>query len=137
MELTVLNKLQEQISTNRQRRERTTRRLGSSSNAGQDRLVVTRVKRTYTSVETPEQILQRLFSESGWNVRSHFNDPNFRVPALENRTVAFSLRDENDELQKYSGVLQAASRAGTALFRLAGTDKVFNANLVGFMAVQP
>jgi hypothetical protein len=153
MELNVLTQIQEKISTNRRRRERTLRKLKSgtsvrgrildslrkdaSSNSGQERLVVTNIKKSFKPAETQEQILKRLFSESGWVVRRHFNDPNFRVENLQNRTVAFTLRTDNDELQKYSGVLQSFSKVGSALFRLAGQETVFNANLVSFMATAP
>jgi hypothetical protein len=152
MELNLLTKLQEKISTYRRRHETTladlengtsaqgrtlhSQQRDSSSNSGTDRMVVTKVKRSYQAAETPEQILARLFTDSGWVVRRHFNDPNFRVPGLKSKTVAFSLRDDNNKLQKYSGVLEPFSEAGTALFRLAGEETVFNANLVGFMAVK-
>ena len=56
---------------------------------------------------------------------------------LNKKMVAFTVRNEADELQKYSGVLQAFSKTGSALFRLAGQEGVFNANLIGFMATQP
>jgi hypothetical protein len=153
MELNILTQIREKFSTNRQRRKRTlgkpknrnsaqsrildSLRKDDSSNSGQGRLVVTSVKRRYQIAETPEEILKRLFAESGWAVRRHFNDPDFRIQSLENRTVAFTMRNDNDGLQKYSGVLQAFSKAGSALFKLEGQETVFNANLAGFMAAAP
>ena len=151
MELELLTQIRDKISTNRRRRERTLRkfkngnsaagrnlhRVESSSNSGENRLVVTNVVRSTQSKETAEDICKRIFSESGWVVRSHFNDPTFRIENLNKKMVAFTVRNEADELQKYSGVLQAFSKTGSALFRLAGQEGVFNANLIGFMATQP
>ncbi len=151
MELELLTQIQDKISTNRQRRERTIRKfkngnsaagrtlpkVGSSANSGENRLIVTNVVRSTQSKETAEEICKRIFSESGWVVRSHFNDPNFRIENLNKKMVAFTVRNEADELQKYSGVLQSFSKTGSALFRLAGQEGVFNANLIGFMATQP
>ncbi|MFA5508229.1 MAG: hypothetical protein WC314_07385 [Vulcanimicrobiota bacterium] len=152
MELKQLTQIQDKISSNRLRRRRTLRKLRgngisgralinqkmeTSSNSGQDRLVVTQVRCNSKRTETAEEICKRLFAASGWVVRSHFNDPNFRVEALQDRNVAFTLRGENNELLKYSGVLQGVSKAGSALFRLVGQEGVFNSNLVSFMATRP
>jgi hypothetical protein len=151
MELELLTQIQDKISTNRKRRERTLRkfkngnsaaartlhRVETSSNSGENRLVVSNVVRSTQPKETPEEICKRIFSESGWVIRSHFNDPTFRVENLNRKLVAFTVRNEADELQKYSGILQAFSKTGSALFRLAGQEGVFNANLIGFMATQP
>lgn len=151
MELKQLTQIQDKISNNRQRRQRTLRKLrngnsaagrtitaraDSSSNSGESRLLISNVRRS-TAVESPEQMLKRIFSQNGWSVREHFNDPSFRVPALAERTVAFTVRNDNNEVLKYSGKLEVFSSKATALFRLAGVDEVFNANLIGFMAVQP
>lgn len=153
MELKQLTQIQDKISTNRQRRERTLRKfkngnsaagrticsqkIGTSSNSGENRLVVSNIVRSNQTQETAEQICKRIFSESGWMVRSHFNDPKFRVENLNKKMVAFTVRNEANELQKYSGVLQAFSKTGSALFRLVGQEGVFNSNLIGFMATQP
>jgi hypothetical protein len=149
MKLNLLAQIKKKFSTNRRRTRLKLKNSNSargrvmaalnrdtSSNSAQNRLVVTNVNCRYLAPETPEQILNRLFSESGWVVRRHFTDKRFRIENLENHTVAFSLRDDNDDLQKYSGVLQPFCKVGSALFRLAGEETVFNANLVGFMATR-
>lgn len=87
------------------------------------------------SVRKSEEIqLSEMFRDSGWVVREHFNDHRFRLPALDQKEVAFSLRNEEGRLDTYSGVLDAFSKKGN-FFKLAGEDEIFNANMVGFMAV--
>lgn len=147
-----LTLIQDKIARNRARRENVLFRLRhknsnptqapaqfrgqASGNVASARVVVTKVKAN-CRIESYEQVLARVFTEGGWQVRRHVNDHEFIPAKLHNRQVAFSVRNEQNEVREYSGELEAFSVAGSALFRLAETKQIFNANMVGFMAVMP
>jgi hypothetical protein len=84
-----------------------------------------------------EKALRARFENEGWTIREHIGDLNFRVPQLNQRHVAFSSTDDNGELIQHEGRLQHIGSHISALFRLEGTEQVFNANMVGFMALKP
>lgn len=150
MELELLTQIQDKITRNRQRRQKTLRKLKnrntapsrvlastishSSGNSGRGRLLLSPVKR---QTESHEQILNRIFAKGGWVVRRHVSDQNFRLPCLHGRTVAFTVRNNQGRLEEYSGTLNVFAKSASALFKLEGQEDVFNANMVGFMAVQP
>lgn len=141
-----LTLIQGKISRNRDRRGRALVNLKmkgmsgpgcgqANSNSAIGRLVLSTLK-TKTRSESEEQILARIFSKGGWAVRRHVNDMNFTPALLHSRHVVFTVRDDSGALHEYSGRLEAFSQRAGALFRLAGSAEVFNANLVSFMAVQ-
>lgn len=122
-----------------QRRSSNSARLtlaGASNNSAAGRILTAP---HYPVIETkfPEEILSDRYRQAGWVVRNHASDPDFRIETLAEKTVVFSLRELGGEAVEFRGRLEPISRSGSALFRLAGADQVFNLNLCGFMAVEP
>lgn len=108
----------------------------ASANSAEGRLKLYWTEEPATE-KFPEELLAEKFQEKGWRVRSHVGQPDFQAGSLHLKKVAFSLRDENDQLVEYSGTLDAFSTKAATLFKLQEReDEVFNLNLCGFVAAE-